>query len=155
MDNEHFKVTPIKNGTVIDHIPAGNAFRILKIIGIDEDCKSTVSILINVPSRQLGSKDIIKIEDRELDDNELNKIALMASDATINIIRDKNVYEKKKVSLPDELTGIIRCQNTNCISNKKDEKMLPHIIVETRSPLRVKCHYCDRTIINPQDAILF
>src|SRR5512137_2425641 len=97
------KVTPIKNGTVIDHITPGMALHVLKIIGIpDTGVQSTVSILMRVPSRRVKWKDIVKVEDRELDSSQVDKIALIAPNATINIIRNYNVVEKHHVEAPKE-----------------------------------------------------
>ncbi|MGC8581130.1 MAG: aspartate carbamoyltransferase regulatory subunit [Thermoplasmata archaeon] len=155
MEEKVLKVTPIKNGTVIDHIPSGNALKIIKILGIeDHGHESSISILIHVPSKVLGWKDVIKIEDRELKDKEVNKITLIAPNATINIIRNERVFEKKKPSLPKDLVGIVKCVNPNCISNKKEEKVEHRIIVESQKPLKIRCYYCDRVIPNPLEAIL-
>ncbi|MBI4416703.1 MAG: aspartate carbamoyltransferase regulatory subunit, partial [Euryarchaeota archaeon] len=114
------KVTPIKNGTVIDHIPSGMALKVLKVLGITGDVSSTVSVLMHVPSKRRGAKDIVKVEDRELNPRELNKIALIAPAATINIIRNYNVAEKHTVTLPDRIVGILRCGNPNCITNARE-----------------------------------
>ena len=92
---KEFKVTPIRNGTVIDHIECGMALKVLRIIGLDgENVQSPVSVLMHVPSKKSGWKDVLKVEDRELDPKDVDKIALIAPKATINIIRDFNVAEK-------------------------------------------------------------
>ena len=139
------KVTPIKNGTVIDHIPSGMALKVLKVLGITEDVSSTVSVLVHVPSKKRGWKDIVKIEDRELNPKELNKIALIAPDATINIIRNYNVAEKHPVTLPDRAVGILRCANPNCITNSR-EPVESVFLVRSRDPMRLRCQYCDREL---------
>ncbi|MBC7128126.1 MAG: aspartate carbamoyltransferase regulatory subunit [Thermoplasmatales archaeon] len=140
---KELKVQPIKNGTVIDHITPGNALKVLKILGITEKyADSVISIAMNVVGKR-GVKDIVKIENREIDPKEVNKIALIAPDATINIIRNYEVVEKYKVSIPDEIVGIVRCANPNCISNSK-EPIETKFIVKSRNPLRIKCYYCER-----------
>lgn len=139
------KVTPIKNGTVIDHIPSGMALKVLKVLGIAGDTGSTVSVLMHVPSKKRGAKDIVKIEDRELNPRELNTIALIAPQATINIIRNYNVAEKHEVTLPERAVGILRCGNPNCITNAK-EPVETVFLVKSRAPLRLRCQYCDREL---------
>ena len=139
------KVTPIKNGTVIDHIPAGMALNVLRVLGISGGVASTVSVLIHVPSKRRGWKDIVKVEDRELNPKELNTIALIAPDATINIIRNYNVAEKHAVVLPDRAVGILRCGNPSCITNSR-EPVESAFIVRSKEPLRLRCWYCEREL---------
>lgn len=139
------RVTPIKNGTVIDHIPAGMALKVLKILGIDQSVSSTVTVAMHVPSKAMGWKDIVKVEDRELASREIDKIALIAPTATVNVIRNYNVAEKRRVTLPDRAVGILRCANPNCISNVP-EPIESEFIVRSKSPLRVVCKYCDREL---------
>ncbi|HHT76187.1 MAG TPA: aspartate carbamoyltransferase regulatory subunit [Methanomassiliicoccaceae archaeon] len=138
-----FRVTPIRNGTVIDHIDCGQALKVLRIIGITDSVRSTVSVLLHVPSKKDGWKDVIKVEDRELDTKEVDKISLIAPKATINIIRDFNVAEKFNVKLPDVAKGIVRCGNPNCITNM-DEPVETEFIVESKDPIVLRCLYCDR-----------
>lgn len=140
---KEFKVTPIRNGTVIDHITVGMALKVLKIIGVKDDVSSTVSVLMHVPSKKAGWKDIVKIEDRELDPKELDRIALISPNATINIIRDYNVAEKFVVEVPNVVKGIMRCSNPSCITNK-DEPVEPEFVVESKKPVTLRCVYCDR-----------
>jgi len=104
------RVKSIINGTVIDHIAGGQALNVLKILGISGTTDATVSVVMNVESGKLGKKDIVKVEDRELLEEELNRIALIAPNASINIIRDYKVIEKRPVDLPDEIVGVVRCQ---------------------------------------------
>lgn len=139
------RVTPIKNGTVIDHIPAGMALKVLKILGIGDGVASTVTVAMHVPSRAMGWKDIVKVEDRELGAREVEKIALIAPTATVNVIRNYNVAEKRRVTLPDRAVGILRCANPNCISNAR-EPVDAEFIVKSKAPLRVFCKYCDREL---------
>ena len=142
---KEFKVMPIKNGTAIDHITPGMALKVLKILGITGTKGSIISVAMNVPSAKCERKDIVKIENRELESTEINKIALIAPSATFNIIRDFNVDKKHTVELPDMIEGIVRCENPNCISNKK-EPISPKCIVTSKTPVELKCFYCDRNI---------
>ena len=144
---KELKIQPIKNGTVIDHITPGCALKVLKILKIPEErSHSIVSAVMNVKGKR-GKKDIVKIENRELDPHEVDKIALIAPNATINIIRNYEVVEKHKVVVPDEIIGIVKCANPNCISNTK-EPIQPKFVVRSRKPLRIQCFYCER---EPED----
>ncbi len=138
-----FRVTPIRNGTVIDHIECGRALKVLRILDVSDNVQSTVSVLMHVPSKKTGWKDVIKVEDRELDPREVDKISLIAPKATINIIRDFNVAEKYNVKTPDVVRGIVRCGNPNCITNK-NEPIETEFTVESKHPTVLRCVYCDR-----------
>ena len=143
---KELKVPLIKDGTVIDHITAGNAVKVLHILGIPKSTSSTVSVAMNVKSK-LGKKDIVKVENRELDPNEVNKIALIAPKSTINFIRDYEVAKKHKVKLPDEIIGIVSCSNPTCVSNAK-EPVKSRFKVISKDPPQIKCYYCER---EPED----
>ncbi|MEK6843641.1 MAG: aspartate carbamoyltransferase regulatory subunit [Candidatus Micrarchaeota archaeon] len=140
-DKDMLKVKKIENGIVIDHVPQGSAVKLLTVLGIDEDFKGTVSVLINVPSASTGLKDVIKIEGRSLTKSDLEKVALVAPYATINVIRDYTVIEKYKVKLPEVLEGVIHCPNPNCISNKEGK---PKLHIKERNPLKLQCNYCEK-----------
>jgi aspartate carbamoyltransferase regulatory subunit len=141
-----YKITPIVKGTVIDHIPAGMGIRVLKILGLDvSDPKHTVSLGIHVRSKKLGWKDILKIEDRELKKQELDKIALIAPGATISIIEKGEVKEKYKANLPEKTKGILRCPNPNCITNV-GEPIEHEFILISRNPVKYRCMYCERIL---------
>lgn len=151
---KELKVQPIRNGTVIDHITPGMAPKVLRILHMPaRDSSSTVSALMNVPSDKAGRKDIVKVEDRELRPAEVNKIALIAPQATINIIREYEVAEKHAVRLPENVAGIVRCSNPNCITNQK-EPVEPGFRVESRDPPRLRCDYCDREVSDVADHIM-
>jgi aspartate carbamoyltransferase regulatory subunit len=136
------KITPIKDGTVIDHITPGYAVKVLHILRIPESTSSVVSVAMNVKSK-MGKKDIVKVENRELDTREVDKIALIAPKATINIIRGYDVVEKHKVHLPDEIIGIVKCSNPTCISNAREPVKSRFLLVSDDPPL-IKCYYCER-----------
>ncbi|MBE0516686.1 MAG: aspartate carbamoyltransferase regulatory subunit [Methanophagales archaeon] len=143
---KELKVVPIKNGTVIDHIAAGQALNVLKILEINARTDAVVSVVMNVRSKKMGRKDIVKVEDRELKPEEVDKIALIAPNATINIIRDSEVIEKHKVYLPKSIEGIIRCANPNCISNVEREPVISKFITVSENPPLFRCFYCERMI---------
>ncbi len=154
-----FRVQPIKKGTVIDHIDSGKALKVIKIMGIDENVTSVVSVIMHVPSSKKEYKDIVKVEDRELNPKELEKIALLAPNATINIIRDYDVVKKTKVRPPERVAGIVRCANPNCITNAKTsmdttEPVEPEFVVESTKPLRLRCVYCERELENPEENLI-
>lgn len=142
---EELRVKPIKEGTVIDHIKPGKALKVLKILGITEEHGDIVSIVMNVPSQKLGKKDIIKLENVFLDRETVNKIALISPMATINIIKDYRVIEKYIVEPPEEIVGIVRCQNPRCITNSK-EPITPKFRVISKEPITIRCHYCSRVM---------
>jgi aspartate carbamoyltransferase regulatory subunit len=135
-------VKKIRNGTVIDHILAGHALDVLKILGIDGREGHIVSVAMNVISKKQNKKDIVKVENRELKPGEVDKIALISPSATISIIRDYEVAEKTRVKLPDSIRGIVRCSNPACVSNA--EPVEPKFSVERQDPLRLRCYYCVR-----------
>ena len=141
MEEVTLRVSKIRNGTVIDHITSGHALDVVKILGITGKSGNIVTIAMNVPSKRMGKKDIVKIEGRELKAEEVDKIALIAPNATINIIRDYKVVEKKRVQLPRVIKNIVRCANPACISNS-NEPVQPTFYVESQEPLYLKCHYC-------------
>jgi aspartate carbamoyltransferase regulatory subunit len=141
MTEKELHVSKIKAGTVIDHINGGYALDVVKILGITGKENRVMTIAINVPSKRLGTKDIVKIEGRGLSARELNKIALVAPHATINIIRDYAVVEKLEVKLPKVIEGVIKCVNPGCISNS-NEPAEAKFYVESEEPLVLKCHYC-------------
>ena len=153
MKKKELKIPLIKDGTVIDHITAGQAVKVLHILGIPEKTlDSIVSVVMNVKSK-IGKKDIVKVERRELKPEEVNKIALIAPKATINIIRDYEVAKKYKVDLPEEIVGIVRCPNPNCISNTR-EPVESRFRVISKDPIRIKCCYCEREPDNIADNII-
>jgi len=145
MTEVELKVRPIKNGTVIDHIAAGQALNVLKILGIYGTSDASVSVVMNVDSGKLGKKDIVKVEDRELKEEEVNRIALIAPAASINIIRNYNVIEKRHVDLPTEIVGVVRCQNPSCISNTS-EPISSRMMVKTKNPVLLRCVYCEQLL---------
>jgi len=135
------RVSKIKDGTVIDHITAGHALEVLHILGVTDQVKGVVTVGMNVPSKTLGLKDMVKIEGRELKSEEVDRIALLAPHASINIIRDYKVIDKQLVRLPKVIYETVKCANPACISNSR-EPVKSTFYVENEEPLQLRCHYC-------------
>ncbi|WP_054841702.1 aspartate carbamoyltransferase regulatory subunit [Vulcanisaeta distributa] len=136
-------ISKIRDGVVIDHIPAGRALLVLRLLGISgREGGFRVALVMNVESRKLGIKDIVKIEGRELTKDELNLVALVAPTATVNIIRDYEVISKFKVAIPDVIEGLLKCKNPRCITNQQREPIRSRFRVLSREPLKLVCDYC-------------
>ena len=138
-------VTALQNGTVIDHIPPEHLFEVVSILGLHKE-KTGITIGFNLASSKLGKKGIIKIADRYYEKEEINRIALIAPNVKLNVIRNYEVTEKIYVELPDELIDIARCPNPKCITN--NEPMTTRFKVISREEVRFKCRYCRRVIEN-------
>jgi aspartate carbamoyltransferase regulatory subunit len=135
-------VEKIENGTVIDHIPAGLGLKVLEILKIDKDYNARVALVMNVTSRKTGKKDIVKIEGKQIDDKMANKIALIAPNATMNIIKNSEVAEKTQVKLPHELIGVFKCPNPQCVTNM--EQIETVFKLEKSEPVRkLRCGFCE------------
>ena len=134
------KVKPIENGTVIDHIDKGKALKVYKVLNINKE--RTITIAMNVPSKKNEKKDVLKIEGIELSKEDVDKISLISPNATINIIKDGIVVKKFKVEIPDEIEGILRCTNPNCITQIED--IVGKFKVEEKEPLKIRCIYCEK-----------
>ena len=145
-----YKVYAINDGTVIDHIPATRALKVIDILGLENE--GILTIGVGFSSEKLGKKDIIKIENKYLKKEETDKISLIAPGATINIIKDGKLAEKRKIERPEEYVNIVKCLNPNCITQ--------HVDIETRfkmakpSPFTLRCHYCERSVEAKEAEIL-
>ena len=144
-------VAALKNGTVIDHIPSSALFKAVRILGIEE-LDSAVTIGYNLESEKLGKKGIIKVADVEFDEATLNRIAIIAPTAVVNIIRDYEVVEKRPVKLHSVLTSIVKCNNPKCITN--NEPMATKFVVVSRDPVVIRCHYCNHTVSGKDARVL-
>lgn len=142
-NKKELAVAALRAGTVIDRVPCDALFKAVRILGI-EKMKNHVTIGNNLFSHRLGTKGIIKVADVEFPEDVLNRIALIAPNAKINIIRDYEVAEKRLVSLPDEIVGIVRCGNPKCITN--NEPMRTRFSVIDREDVTIRCHYCGHTV---------
>ena len=141
-------IDSIQNGVVIDHITANKSLHILKILGLPDDDIINVTVAMNVSSKETGRKDIVKIENREIDHQELNQIALIAPKATINIIKDYKVVKKDQIILPEVITSLIKCTNEKCITNYENEPITSRFNVIESQPPVLRCHYCEKLIKN-------
>ncbi len=137
---KELKVDAIKNGTVIDHIPAGKAMKVLSILHPNTD--DVVTLGMNFSGKS-GKKDILKFENKELKKEDVDRIAVIAPTATINIINDYKVVNKFKVEVPDKLENLWECPNPNCVT--KAEGKLTKFVVEDKSTIEIRCIYCERT----------
>lgn len=142
-DKNILAVAALQNGTVIDHIPTELVFDVVRLLGI-EDLDSSVTIGFNLDSKKLGKKGILKVADVFFPDETLNRLAIVAPNVNVNIINDYKVVKKFKVTLPDEIKGIVRCNNVKCITN--NEPMTTHFHVVDKDKVIIKCHYCERSI---------
>lgn len=150
MNDKHLKVSAIKNGTVIDHIPARTLFKVISILRLDE-IDTPITFGTNLESKRLGAKAIIKISDKYFLDEDIHKIALVAPTAKFNIIKDYKVVEKRQVEVPDYVIGIAKCFNPRCITNF--EEVITKFRVVAKEPLQLKCHYCEK-ITNEDQAVI-
>ncbi len=132
-------IDSIKTGTVIDHIPAGSGMKLYYLLGLD-DADVSVALIKNVTSRKMGKKDIIKI-DADLSVN-FDVIGYVAPEATVNVIRDGVLVEKKTIELPEILTNVIKCRNPRCISSVEQE--LDQVFKLTdKEDKTFRCIYCE------------
>ncbi|MFC7046309.1 aspartate carbamoyltransferase regulatory subunit [Halobacteriaceae archaeon GCM10025711] len=138
MSDRELRVTKIKNGTVIDHVTGGQALNVLTILGIDGSGGESVSLGMNVPSDRMGRKDVVKVEGRELSQDEVDVLSLIAPDATINIIREYEVAEKKRVERPERVAGVLACPNHDCITTANEPVASKFEVLDDG----VRCEYC-------------
>jgi aspartate carbamoyltransferase regulatory subunit len=147
MNDQKLRVSKIERGTVIDHVRAGQALNVLAVLGIDGASGETVSVGMNVPSDRLGTKDVVKVEGRELSQDELDVISLIAPEATINVVRDYDVVEKRRVERPDRVVGVLQCPNPSCITTTGEPVDSKFAVLSDG----VRCEYCE-TILREEIA---
>ena len=151
-------IRAIKHGIVIDHIPSEKVFAIVEILKLKE-YSERITVATNMPSSSLGRKGIIKIEEKILEEKELNNISLLAPNVTINIIDNYEVVEKSKLEKLDKVIGLMKCDNPKCISNhenietkfiriKEDFEKLDENNLEEKS--KYKCFYCEKVILEDE-----
>ncbi|MCK5334444.1 MAG: aspartate carbamoyltransferase regulatory subunit [Candidatus Aenigmarchaeota archaeon] len=140
-EKQKLHVEKIKNGTVIDHIHAGKGIEVLRALkGVDE---RTAIIAINVPSTNMGKKDIVKIEDKYLAPNEYEEIALLSPETSVVTIKDFGVKKKEKVALPNRIKGHVECKNPSCVSNREPNTASEFDVI-SKKPAILKCIYCEQ-----------
>ena len=141
MAKKELLVTAIENGTVIDHIPADKTYDVANLLHL-QDLDTPVTIGYNLPSKKIGRKGIIKITDKFFTEEEISRLSVVAPKIVLNIIRNYEVVEKKTVETPDELRGIVKCNNPKCITNNEPMQTIFNVIDKEKGIL--KCHYCDK-----------
>ena len=139
---KHLKVSAIKNGTVLDHIPADQLFKVIDILGLSS-INNQVTFGTNLDSKLLGKKAIIKIADKFFEDDEINKIALIAPQAKINIIQNFEVVEKRELKVPSIIKGIVKCMNPVCVTNHQPIETLFTTVYKNQE-MQLLCHYCEK-----------
>ncbi len=145
MSEHDLIVRRIRDGTVIDHLKAGKGIQVLGALGIDGSDGNVITLALNVPSAKISKKDIIKVENRYLKDDDTNKLALISPKATVNIIKDFKLVEKRLVSLPNKVERIFRCSNPDCISNSNEDIESIMDVVD-KTGLILRCKYCTRIL---------
>ena len=150
---KELRISPIRNGTVIDHIKPGMALKVMEILRINGETRNGVSIAMYAHSEKLGYKDIVKVEELELEPRVVNRLAILTPNASISIIRDFKVEKKYNVQPPKVIEGIVRCENYNCISNQREpiESILERTSMD---PPQYRCFYCGREQDNVQKNII-
>ena len=145
MEQSDLLVRRIKDGTVIDHINEGKGLSVLEALEIDGSRGNVITIALNMPSGKLKKKDMIKVEGRFLEEDDTNKLAVIAPASTVNIIKDYKLVEKRRVSLPNQIEQIFRCSNPDCITNSQ-EHIESTMEVMDKDNLVLKCRYCGRIL---------
>ena len=135
------QVAAIKNGTVIDHIPAEKTYQVVSLLEL-QNLDTPVTIGYNYPSKKIGRKGIIKVSDKFFTDEEISRLSVVAPNVVLNIIKEYEVVEKKTVVTPDELRGIVKCNNPKCITNNEPMQTVFNVVDKVHGIL--KCHYCDK-----------
>jgi aspartate carbamoyltransferase regulatory subunit len=146
--NETLPVSAIKNGTVIDHITQGQALRIIHLLSL-ESHDNKVTIGLHLPSKRLGNKDLIKIENRILTEDEANEIVIFSPLATINVIQNYDVSKKYSTHLPKTMKKVFQCPNPTCITQAESVNSYFHIS-ESGKQIKLTCHYCEKTFDRDQ-----
>lgn len=141
MSTETLAVSAIQNGSVIDHIPAGSGVRLIELLQL-KNHPNTITVGLNLPSKSMGKKDLLKIEGRFLTPHEIHEIAVFAPPATINLIHNFKLRDKFSATLPESIKGLLVCPNTNCVSRSKDVISLFHVEAQ-RQVVQLHCHYCE------------
>ncbi len=139
--NQELMVAAIENGTVIDHIPCNKLFEVISLLGL-QNLTSTVMIGYNLISSKMGTKSLIKIADRFFTDEELNRLAVVAPNVNLSIIKNYNVVEKRQVEMPNPIVGVVKCANPKCITN--NEPMRTRFVISEKKQGTICCHYCSR-----------
>lgn len=136
-------VSAIENGTVIDHIPADKVFEVIKILDL-EHSKNSVYFGTNLDSKKYGKKGIIKISDQYFVPEDINKIALVAPNASLIEIKNYEVVTKHSIEAPDQIDTIVKCFNPNCVTNKESVPTKFTVLKDEVGKVKLRCHYCEK-----------
>lgn len=140
-EKKELQVAALENGTVIDHIPSDKVFTVVSLLDL-QNTDGNITIGNNFESKKLGKKGIIKVADRFFTDEEVSRLSVVAPNIKLNIIRHYEVVEKKQIVMPDELKGIVKCNNPKCITNNEPMQTWFHVVDKELGIL--KCHYCEK-----------
>lgn len=149
---EQLAVHAIENGTVIDHIPANCLFKIIDILGLENET-NRITFGTNLSSKLMGTKAIIKISSRYCEAEEINRIAILAPEAVVNIIKNYEVVEKRPVTVPDRIQGSVKCANPMCITNNEPVKTAFNVIKD-QNTITLRCHYCEKVTTQSEIKII-
>lgn len=140
-EKKELQVAALENGTVIDHIPSDKVFTVVSLLDL-QNTDGNITIGNNFESKKLDKKGIIKVADRFFTDEEVSRLSVVAPNIKLNIIRHYEVVEKKQIVMPDELKGIVKCNNPKCITNNEPMQTWFHVVDKEQGIL--KCHYCEK-----------
>jgi len=150
--SKKIKVSALKQGTVVDHLKHGTGLLAIQVLGLHLE-EGTVTIGLNLDSGKYGSKDLVKIENRELTQDEVNKIALLSPDATFSIIRNFKVVEKIFPELPETIEGLVKCTNPVCVTNNYDD-VITRFVVARKKPIKLRCYFCERSFTRQEITLI-
>lgn len=145
-DQTTMLVRKIPDGSVIDHVPSGKALSVLRLLGNPQENGLIIAIVMNVSSHKIGKKDIVKVEGMEISPEQVQKLALIAPRASVNIVRSYRVVAKKNAVPPRILRGILSCTAPTCVSVREKDSAPSIFFLSGRSPLRYRCKYCGREL---------
>lgn len=143
MEKTQLMVAALENGTVIDHIPSDKVFDVVNLLKI-QNMNTPVTIGANLKSNKMGRKGIIKIADRYFTDDEVSKLSVIVPNIVLTTIHNYDVTEKRRVTMPDEIHGIVRCPNPKCITNHEPMHTVFDVVDKENGTLR--CRYCNKEI---------
>lgn len=140
---KELQVSAIENGSVIDHIPVQGVFQVIKILNLDQ-IEDMVLFGNNLESGKFGKKGIIKVRNKFFKKEDINKIALVAPEASLIVIKDYKVVGKTVAEIPNQVEKIVKCFNPNCITNV-ETIATKFDVIKDEGALKLRCHYCEKT----------
>lgn len=151
---KEIKIQKIRDGIVIDHITKGKALDVVKVLDLDYHKKTDhqITLAMNLESNKYGAKDVIKIENKNIKKEELDKIAIISPQASVCIVKDYKVIKKIRISIPKMIENVIKCGNPKCITN--NEEVITRFITQQKEPLKVKCFFCEKIFLGDEIKVL-